>query len=341
MLNLFDGDRSAAADALADLMIATASLLQRMYFKLLDFNLLGLKPLVAEGRARYHQELRDQISGRQVYFTDYSIDDLGYPGEGKIGEKHSKMADDKRDFLLQAPVLDRLPVENTTLLMIHQGMPMVFVENYLRTGASPQDNLLETMSDVSSTRMSSQTGLSLCNTLGKSEHKSVDKVNNEVVILKTRSSIDIKRSPSMNDSDEEKTEEKMQSSKDEHDKKIDHPHLKLFGITEDRVIELEKKPVLPTRPDNPEGLQKNLLQSQVISEGLHLVIMVHGYEGCAFDMKLLKNVFCFVAKPHLIFHSATANEGDSTVDIDIQGARLAAEIIELIKFNFKPGELQK
>lgn len=90
-----------------------------------------------------------------------------------------------------------------------------------------------------------------------------------------------------------------------------------------------------------EGLLTSSNQQEQSGEGLHLVVFVHGYEGCSFDMKLLKNSFCFVAKPHLVFHAATANESDSTIDIDVQGSRLAAEIIELIKFNFKPGELQK
>lgn len=74
--------------------------------------------------------------------------------------------------------------------------------------------------------------------------------------------------------------------------------------------------------------------SDLVTQGSHLVVFVHGYEGCSFDMKTLKNMFCYVAKPHVVCHCAVANETDSTIDIEVQGQLLAEEILELVKFNF-------
>lgn len=93
---------------------------------------------------------------------------------------------------------------------------------------------------------------------------------------------------------------------------------------------LQDGELLPTK--TVKAVQDRLSEPQ----GAHLVVFVHGYEGCSFDMKTLKNMFCYTAKPHVVCHCATANETDSTTDIEAQGGLLAEEVLELVKFNFSP-----
>mmetsp|Transcript_6338 Transcript_6338/g.11014 ORF Transcript_6338/g.11014 Transcript_6338/m.11014 type:complete len:660 (-) Transcript_6338:809-2788(-) len=63
--------------------------------------------------------------------------------------------------------------------------------------------------------------------------------------------------------------------------------------------------------------------------GMHLFVLVHGYQGNSFDMGLLRN-YVALAYPHTIVYSATSNENFSDAPIAEQAERLAKEILNQI-----------
>jgi hypothetical protein len=331
---------------MTQLMTSTSSLLQTYFFKLIDLSFLSLKPEIAEGRSKYHKSLREKIYKQNVFFNDYSIDDLGYSGENKIGESHHKRSEQQREALMQtsAGKQDDLPLENITLITPSPSMPVVFIEQYALTGK--EDKLSWKTESMSDTKASSVKIVQRASRA--SDLPSQDDMAKEVTILKTRPKTIITKSPSREISDEEcipaisnPLEQPVSKPSNPESENVASPLL-----FPDRVPELEAPVNIAAAPGQSGESVEHGIQPEIPSkvddvESLHLVVFVHGYEGCSFDMKLLKNMFCFIAKSHLVFHSATANESDSTSDIEIQGAHLASEVIELIKFNFRPNELKK
>lgn len=65
------------------------------------------------------------------------------------------------------------------------------------------------------------------------------------------------------------------------------------------------------------------------SAGLHLFVLVHGYQGNSFDMGMLKN-YIQLAYPHTVLLAATANESYSDAPIVEQAERLALEVTNFI-----------
>ena len=59
--------------------------------------------------------------------------------------------------------------------------------------------------------------------------------------------------------------------------------------------------------------------------GRHLVVLVHGYQGNSWDMRLFRNVLA-VLHPDARFHCSTVNEGLTEGDIEAMGRRLADEV---------------
>lgn len=64
-------------------------------------------------------------------------------------------------------------------------------------------------------------------------------------------------------------------------------------------------------------------------EGKHLVVLVHGYQGNSWDMRLLKNQIVMM-HPHVQVFVSTANEGMTEGDVRAMGHRLSVELDEYI-----------
>jgi Putative serine esterase (DUF676) len=73
----------------------------------------------------------------------------------------------------------------------------------------------------------------------------------------------------------------------------------------------------------------------------HLVIFVHGYEGCSFDMKPLKNCFSHFLPGNVYLHCAISNDLDTKDKIEILGGKLASEVKDLIATNFSKNHLYR
>ena len=59
--------------------------------------------------------------------------------------------------------------------------------------------------------------------------------------------------------------------------------------------------------------------------GAHLFVLVHGFQGCANDMRMVRNQL-FMQNPKANFLSATANENTTDGNIIEMGKRLADEV---------------
>lgn len=63
--------------------------------------------------------------------------------------------------------------------------------------------------------------------------------------------------------------------------------------------------------------------------GVHLFVLVHGFQGNSFDMRLMKNNLALLY-PTAVFLSSTANEDNTEGDISEMGIRLAQEVVNYI-----------
>lgn len=102
------------------------------------------------------------------------------------------------------------------------------------------------------------------------------------------------------------------------------------------VIETVYPPSSPSSPPTAPKLQEE--PSPAVS--LHLVVLVHGFQGNSIDMRLIKNNLS-VLYPEAAFLCATSNEELTDHDIADMGVRLANEVKNHILEFFPPDTLQR
>ena len=78
-------------------------------------------------------------------------------------------------------------------------------------------------------------------------------------------------------------------------------------------------------------------QVKASRDGIHLIVLVHGFQGNSYDLRLVKNNISLL-HPDVVFLSSSANEDFSEYDIDEQGQRLSQEVTQFVS-NYYPGEL--
>jgi len=64
--------------------------------------------------------------------------------------------------------------------------------------------------------------------------------------------------------------------------------------------------------------------------GIHVIVLVHGFQGQGFDMRLIKNTISLL-HPQGLYLLSTANEQDTEGDIEEMGERLADEVRGFVK----------
>jgi hypothetical protein len=296
------------------------------FFKFLDVCFIAHKEVGEEYKRTYHRNVKDMLRKQNMFVNNYTIDDLGYSGEPQIGEFHNNVANSQRDNLNLREVYSSClsSVENLVLFPNLQDTPILFEENYFKEDPS----------------------------------KTAELIQREWKLIPNKVSSDLpppEPSPGLSDripkEGEEKEQEKTIVEEEMQEKVPKAPESKIDGEPEDnKTIPSEiESPGLSRSPN----LEANVHKAEVVIRSdhkkgrlslvrdSHLVIFVHGYEGCSFDMKLIKNTFAFLAGKHVYSHSITANETDTTSDIDLLGRKLAEEVKELIKFNFKDEQLKR
>lgn len=90
----------------------------------------------------------------------------------------------------------------------------------------------------------------------------------------------------------------------------------------------EKSPIPPaiaSSSNDPFGQQNSGTGDQI--NGIHLIVLVHGFQGNSLDMRLLKNNLSLL-HPEALFLCSNKNEGKTEDDIVEMGSRLAHEVID-------------
>jgi len=84
-------------------------------------------------------------------------------------------------------------------------------------------------------------------------------------------------------------------------------------------------------PDVPAALEPEdyIPSAPKRYRGVHLFVLVHGWQGNSFDMRLMKNNLALLF-PDAIFLCATANEDNTEGDMNESGIRLAQEVTNYI-----------
>lgn len=75
---------------------------------------------------------------------------------------------------------------------------------------------------------------------------------------------------------------------------------------------------------HPDGL--NQIDSGKLN-GIHLIVLVHGFQGNSYDMKTIKNNLSLF-HPEALFLCSSKNENKTEEDIEEMGVRLASEVTD-------------
>lgn len=101
--------------------------------------------------------------------------------------------------------------------------------------------------------------------------------------------------------------------------------------------DMSEHPILIEQRYRPHGsngtplVQDNPIPSAPKSyRGVHLFVLVHGWQGNSFDMRLMKNNLALLF-PEAIFLCSTANEDLTDGDLNESGIRLAQEVMNYIQ----------
>merc|ERR1719410_3214882 len=100
------------------------------------------------------------------------------------------------------------------------------------------------------------------------------------------------------------------------------------------LFEMRYAPKRPGRSDDgysrlPLPLDRRIPSAPKEYRGVHLFVLVHGFQGNSFDMRLMKNNLALLY-PDSIFLCSTSNEDNTEGDINEMGIRLAQEVVNYI-----------
>jgi pimeloyl-ACP methyl ester carboxylesterase len=96
------------------------------------------------------------------------------------------------------------------------------------------------------------------------------------------------------------------------------------------VTDVNLFPAVEAMPILFEDLYLRSIRQETSSyQGVHLFILVHGFQGNSFDMRLLKNNLSLLY-PEALFLCSNANEETTEGDINEMGVRLAQEVVNYI-----------
>lgn len=99
------------------------------------------------------------------------------------------------------------------------------------------------------------------------------------------------------------------------------------------LFEQRYLPKPSTGLDTPSSMvmepEDALPSSPKLYRGVHLFVLVHGWQGNSFDMRLMKNNLALLF-PDAIFLCATSNEDNTEGDMNESGIRLAQEVVNYI-----------
>ena len=114
------------------------------------------------------------------------------------------------------------------------------------------------------------------------------------------------------------------------------PNLDLRPILFEDICIREKNSILnsvqPVSSSTDESIENDTSISYRLSKlykGVHLMVLVHGFQGNHFDMRLMKNNIAII-HPEALFLCSNSNEESTEGDIGEMGVRLAQEVMNFI-----------
>ncbi|EGR30000.1 serine esterase, putative [Ichthyophthirius multifiliis] len=148
------------------------------------------------------------------------------------------------------------------------------------------------------------------------EYQKEEKERNQIYIIKQNPSTN--QVSEQNEKTAQKTRQKIQNYQFKGIRKIEQiqPSIKPENhplIFEETIIKKEDK-----------------INKKNIKEQIHLFILVHGFQGNSFDMKVFRNYLTYLY-PESLFLSSNCNEDSTVGDIQEMGKNLANEIINFIQ----------
>lgn len=106
------------------------------------------------------------------------------------------------------------------------------------------------------------------------------------------------------------------------------------GMTSDPQPVIYSQRYAPRKADSKEACTEASCNGPVPSapkphRGAHMVVLVHGFQGNSFDMRLFKNNLALIY-PDTIYMVSTSNEDNTDGDLHEMGIRLAQEVVNHI-----------
>ncbi|PFH32608.1 serine esterase (DUF676) protein [Besnoitia besnoiti] len=99
------------------------------------------------------------------------------------------------------------------------------------------------------------------------------------------------------------------------------------------AFSISPPPIPPCLPLRPPSSSLSLACAPPSSKGIHLFVLVHGFQGSSHDMRLLRNnIAAFY--PAAAFLCSSANQEHTEGDIEVMGKRLADEVHAHIQDSF-------
>ena len=315
------------------------------YFKFIDILFLSGAFLIERDHKEYRNKMKEQTRRKYCINKIYPIENITHCNDLTIGLLHQKIANIHRDTIGDFLSKDKMlfHIENASLGGPKQDMPVIFVEQYI------EENIKHNKLTPDIERVANKTSEQLLK-----RHNSVSRYFpsrnlDRDIMSKGDSTRDINNksfdalnqttdTPNKGNHERQKSDFRVSDLKDEKLSELS-TRTKIISNRLSNEIEHVEGSIGENGRNTSNSVISNIFQTH--EKMTHLIVLAHGYEGGSFDMKLIKNVLCHVGNPHLIFHSACANENNSTGDIDEQGKLLAAEVHETIRANFKQAELKR
>ena len=282
-----------------------------MFPKFLEISLFAYQLFIPEGTQTYHENVKKMFK-LNVFENTYHVESLGSSGEENIGEFHQKIADLQRcDIQFTAKHLnDNIKSENCLLFQGTKDIPIIFIDKYvLKPKCDMNDN--EMIFDMIDNLESERGSLSMS---GKNQGRYMSVRELE------RHTSDSSRQQGPG----EWNPEEIRNS----------PHRESRDMESEFTAMGDWEDPQPRDSDLPKmvRIQPMLLERREHSEcPIHLVVLVHGYQGSSYDLAFLKNNLTFLAGDQVSFYCSTINESDSSKCIDDLGLNLSLEVRDIIR----------
>ncbi len=294
---------------------------------MIDLSLFAYQFYIPEGTLVYHENVKRMFQ-ENILENVYKVENLGLSGEKQIGEYHLKMAECQRaDIKHKARFnIENVKLENCCLFSSPE-IPILFIDHYkIEQVESPTHNennssfseIIDEVEKITQVKPRKRTSIE------EFSNDSGDKSGNTPEDSTLRQSIVI-------GTDHKESTQGMVIGATEFEN--------LYTSVEDFEEFADGKHIIvpPSIVINPMTISKN----DLCEVNIHLLFLVHGYQGSSFDLTFFKDCLMFLAEENLKIICSTVNDSDSSRCIDELGLNLANEIKEIVKIYDNTNSLKK